>query len=54
MTRHSAFWGDLANDLADPEFEREYVAESRQIADFDEAMNAADTRPINPPPEHGG
>lgn len=54
MTQRSAFWDDLANDLADPEFEREYVTESRQIAEFDEATNADDTRPINPPPEHGG
>jgi hypothetical protein len=54
MTQRSAFWDDLARDMADPEFEREYAAESRRIAEFDEAMNAADTRPINPPPEHGG
>jgi hypothetical protein len=38
----------------EPEFEREYVAESRLIADFDAAINASDQRPINPPPEHGG
>ena len=54
MTQHSAFWDDLAGDMADPEFEREYAAASRQIAELDEAMNAADTRPINPRPEHGG
>jgi len=54
MTRHNAFWDDLARDLADPEFEREYAAESRRIADFDAAINASDKRPINPPPEHGG
>jgi hypothetical protein len=53
MTGHSAFWDDLTRDLGDPEFEREYVAESRLIADFDAAINAS-KRPINPPPEHGG
>lgn len=42
MTRHSTFWDDLAGDLADPEFEREYAAESRRIAEFDEASNKAD------------
>jgi hypothetical protein len=42
MTRHNAFWDDLARDLADPEFEREYAAESRRIAEFDAAINAAD------------
>jgi hypothetical protein len=41
MTQHTAFWDDLARDLAEPEFEREYVAESRRIAEFDEAMNTA-------------
>lgn len=40
MTRHSAFWDDLARDMADPEFGREYSAESRRIADFDAAINA--------------
>lgn len=54
MTGHSAFWDDLIHDLADPEFEREYVAESRLIADFDAAINASDKRRINPPPKHGG
>ena len=54
MTQRNAFWDDLVRDLADPEFEREYVAESRRIAEFDEATNAADRRPINLPPEHGG
>lgn len=40
MTLNSAFWDDLAHDLADPEFEREYAAESRRIADVDAAINA--------------
>ena len=35
-----AFWDDLARDLADPEFERAYAAESRRIAEFDAASNA--------------
>ena len=37
MTGHSAFWDDLTRDLGDPEFEREYVAESILIADIDAA-----------------
>lgn len=53
VTGHSAFWDDLTRDLGDPEFEREYVAESIFIADFDAAINACDKRPINPSPEHG-
>ncbi|MEP6816239.1 MAG: hypothetical protein ABI873_11885 [Marmoricola sp.] len=40
MTRHSAFWDDLTRGTADPEFEREYAAESRRIAEFDAAINA--------------
>ncbi len=31
MTDPGAFWEDLARDLADPEFAREYVAESELI-----------------------
>ncbi len=54
MTGHSAFWDDLTRDLADPEFEREYTAESRRVAEFDEAMNTADRRPINLPLAHEG
>ena len=54
MTGRNAFWDDLVRDLADPAFEREYVAESRRIAEFDGEMNAADRRPISPPPELGG
>lgn len=54
MTRQSAFWDDLARDLANPEFAREYAAESRRVADFDAAINASDKWPISPPPGHGG
>lgn len=42
MTRHSAFWNDLTRDLVDPEFEREYAAQSGLIAEVDAAVNAAD------------
>lgn len=42
MTRHSAFWDDLARDLVDPEFQREYAAQSGLIAEVDAAINAAD------------
>lgn len=54
MSGRSAFWDDLVRDLADPEFDREYATESRRIAEFDKAMNTADRRSVNPPPEHGG
>jgi hypothetical protein len=42
MTRHSAFWDDLPRDLFDPEFQREYAAQSGLIAEVDAAINAAD------------
>lgn len=42
MTKHSAFWDDLARDLEDPEFLREYVLESMRIATIDEVVNAID------------
>jgi transcriptional regulator with XRE-family HTH domain len=38
----SAFWDDLAEDLQDPEFVREYVTESVRIAAIDTIMNALD------------
>jgi transcriptional regulator with XRE-family HTH domain len=42
MTTHTAFWGDLAHDLEDPEFLREYVVESMRIATIlDDAREAA-------------
>ena len=42
MTKHSAFWDDLAKDLDDPEFLREYVVESMRIATIDSVVNAID------------
>jgi hypothetical protein len=40
MTRHSAFWEDLTRDLVDPEFQREYAAQSGLIAEVDAAIIA--------------
>lgn len=42
MTGTSAFWKDLARELEDPEFLREYVVESVRIATLDEVVNALD------------
>jgi transcriptional regulator with XRE-family HTH domain len=42
MTKHTAFWDDLARDLEDPEFLREYVVESMRIATIDQVVNAID------------
>jgi DNA-binding phage protein len=42
MSKHSAFWDDLAHDLEDPEFLREYVVESMRIATIDQIVNALD------------
>jgi transcriptional regulator with XRE-family HTH domain len=39
----SVFWDDLARDLRDPEFLREYVAESIRIATIDRIVNELDT-----------
>jgi DNA-binding phage protein len=39
----SVFWDDLASDLEDPEFLREYVAESIRIATIDRIVNQLDT-----------
>ncbi len=36
------FWDDLARDLEDPEFLREYVVESMRIATIDAVVNALD------------
>jgi DNA-binding phage protein len=41
-TAHSQFWDDLAEDLKDPEFLREYVRESIRIATIDKLVNALD------------
>lgn len=38
----SAFWDDLARDLEDPEFLREYVVDSIRIATIDSVINALD------------
>lgn len=38
----SAFWDDLATDLQDPEFLRDYVVESMRIATIDRLVNALD------------
>lgn len=42
MTKHTAFWADLARDLDDPAFLREYIAESMRIATIDAIVNALD------------
>ena len=42
MTGTSAFWDDLARDLEDPEFLREFVVESVRIATIDKVINALD------------
>jgi DNA-binding phage protein len=41
-TTQSVFWDDLAQDLEDPEFLREYVVESVRIATIDQIVNALD------------
>jgi DNA-binding phage protein len=38
----SMFWDDLASDLEDPEFLREYVRESVRVATVDAIINAMD------------
>src|SRR5262245_21293183 len=38
----TAFWDDLAKDLEDPEFLREFVVESVRIATIDQVVNALD------------
>jgi transcriptional regulator with XRE-family HTH domain len=38
----SVFWDDLANDLQDPGFLRDYVAESVRIATIDRIVNELD------------
>lgn len=38
----SAFWDDLAQDLQDSEFLRDYVVESMRIATIDRLVNALD------------
>ncbi len=42
MEAPTTFWDDLAEDLEDPEFLREYVVESMRIATIDNIVNALD------------
>lgn len=42
MSTPIAFWDDLAEDLKDPEFLREYVVESMRIATVDNLVNVLD------------
>lgn len=42
MTSTSAFWSDLARDLEDPEFLREYIGQSVRIATVDAMVNGLD------------
>lgn len=42
MSKQGAFWDDLARDLEDPEFLREYIVESMRIATIDAVVNAID------------
>ena len=41
-TGRSVFWDDLAQDLRDPQFLREYVAQSIRIATIDRLVNELD------------
>jgi hypothetical protein len=42
LSRRSFFWDDLADDLRDPKFLREYVAQSVRIATIDRILNGLD------------
>lgn len=42
MTSTRALWDDLARDLDDPEFLREFIVESVRITTIDEVVNALD------------
>jgi DNA-binding phage protein len=42
MSTTDAFWDDLARDLEDPEFLREYIVESMRIATVDAVVNELD------------
>ncbi len=41
-SERSVFWDDLAQDLKDPEFLREFLVESVRIATVDDVVNALD------------
>jgi transcriptional regulator with XRE-family HTH domain len=43
----SVFWDDLAKDLQDPTFAREYIIESVRIATIDTIINALDEARIS-------
>jgi DNA-binding phage protein len=38
----SVFWDDLAKDLGDPEYSREYLVQSARIATIDAVINSLD------------
>lgn len=42
MSTNQAFWNDLARDLEDPEFLREYIVETMRIATVDAIVNELD------------
>ena len=42
MSTNKAFWNDLARDLEDPEFLREYIVESMRIATVDAIVHELD------------
>jgi DNA-binding phage protein len=39
---HSVFWDDLAGDLEDPAFRREFIRESVRISTIDQIVNELD------------
>lgn len=43
----NAFWDDLAGDMLDPQFTREYVLESVRIATIDTIINSLDEARIS-------
>ncbi|MBP2411837.1 transcriptional regulator with XRE-family HTH domain [Arthrobacter stackebrandtii] len=47
MDAPGAFWADLAEDLKDPEFLREYVVESIRIAAVDSMVNELDAARVS-------
>ena len=53
-TGRSVFWDDLASDLQDPQFLREYVAESIRIATIDRIVNELDAALDGRPGRRGG
>lgn len=48
MTKHTAFWDDLAQDLEDPEFRREFLAVARRLTNTPaEAHTAEENRAVH-------